>query len=141
MKATAHTRHTRKLQAHQQDMVPTTLAEAIAAVPQLGNKCSSVLTDGGTGSGLKSMRLISKQIRAAMLGVVQGYTLTLDGGAAGMMSELSLLQGARLSCLRVVVIQGADGGWTASFILVSGSQHSISLMLHACRPKLCSGIS
>lgn len=85
------------------------LAEAITAVPELGNLCSSVLTDYVPGSGLKTLRLVNKQISAAMLRVVQGYTLSLDGSFTGLPKEISLLQDARLSVLRVVVPKHTAG--------------------------------
>lgn len=86
-----------------------TLFGAISAVPTLGSRCSSVLTDGVPGSGLKTMRLVSKQIRAAMLDAVTGYTLRLNGSAQSLMNEMGMLQGTKLSCLRVVVMDDADG--------------------------------
>lgn len=86
------------------------LAEVISAVPQLGISCSTVLTDGTSGSGVKLLRLVSKQLRASMLGVLQGYTLQLNGSGAGLEDQMGLLQHARLSRLLVVVTDDANGG-------------------------------
>ncbi|MEW5311985.1 MAG: hypothetical protein WDW38_003651 [Sanguina aurantia] len=85
------------------------LAEVISAVPQLGISCSTVLTDGTSGSGVKLLRLVSKQLRASMLGVLQGYTLQLNGSGAGLEDQMGLLQHARLSRLLVVVTDDANG--------------------------------
>lgn len=87
-----------------------TLGDAITAVPQLGISCSSILTDPYVpGSGMKLMRLISKQLRTAMLGVVQGYTLNLNGKAVTLMDEMALLQKAELIRLCVRVTHGSEG--------------------------------
>lgn len=84
-------------------MAVTTLGEAISAVPQLGRDCSAVLTVAVPGSGLKLMRLVSRHLRTAMLGVVQGYTLLLDGSSPGLFREMALLEHTSLSHLHVVV--------------------------------------
>lgn len=93
------------------NMAFTTFGGAIAAVPTLANQCSLVLTDQAQGSGLKALRLVSKQIRAAMLEAVTGYTLRLDGNAHSLMKEMGMLQTAKLAYLRVVVMDGTDGGF------------------------------
>lgn len=90
-------------------MSRATLGDTVAAVPQLGEACSSILETGFPGSGLKRMRLVSKQLRSAMLGTVQGYTLRLDGNTASLGDETRLLQSTRLSRLKVVVTP-TDGG-------------------------------
>lgn len=88
------------------DTVVTTLGHVIAAVPQLANACSSAMTTVGDipGFGLKLMRLVNKQLGSAMLGVVSGYTLTLDGEALLSDKELSFLAATKLSYLRARVI-------------------------------------
>lgn len=91
-------------------MAPTTLAEAITAVPQLRSSCILVLTcpQDASGTGIKLLRLVSKQLCNAMLGAVRGYTLTLDGSR--MIDKIALLQGVQLSCLRVVVTAANNSG-------------------------------
>lgn len=93
-----------------QGMAAKTLAEVIVAVPQLRTACSNAVSDGTQGSGIKLMRLVCKQLGTVMLGVVQSYTLQLNKGGAGLDEQMSLLQDARLSCLRVVVTDDAIGG-------------------------------
>lgn len=85
------------------------LCQAITAVPQLGTSCSLILTDGTPGSGIKLMRLVSKQLRLAMMSVVQGYTLNLNGSGAGLLEKMTVLQSSRLSCLRVSVLRSSIG--------------------------------
>lgn len=87
-----------------------TLGEVITAVPQLGTACSLALTHVDTpGSGIKLMRLLSKQLSTAMLGAVQGYTLHLDGSGGRLLNQTAFLHGIRLSCLRVVVTEDSKG--------------------------------
>lgn len=85
------------------------LGDTISAVSQLGEACSAVLATAGAGSGLKVMRLVSRQLSTAMLSVVQGYTLQLDGRSAGLLNEMALLESTRMSHLRVVVTQDQCG--------------------------------
>lgn len=83
-----------------------TLDEVVRVVPQLGILCSNVLMGAAPGSGIKTMRLVNKQLRLSMLHVVQGYTLRLNGAPLHLMSffkQMSVLQGAKLSRLRIVV--------------------------------------
>lgn len=90
-------------------MALTTLDATFSAVPELRNRCSSVLANDSPGSGLKLLRLVSRQIRTAMLAVVEGYTLSLDGSNIGLMDELSLLQSTKLSRVRVIVTKDTYG--------------------------------
>lgn len=94
-----------------------TLEGTIAAVPQLGSSCSKVLEDffGVPGSGIKLMRLVSKQLRVAMLGMVQGYTLLLNGSGEQLLKEMALFQNTRLSCLRVIVSHERHGELVTGF--------------------------
>lgn len=103
---------------HPKHVTDMTLGGAIAAVPQLGSTCSLALADGDPGSGIKLLRLVSKQMRTAMVSVVQGYTLCLDGSGASLLNEMGLLQDTRLSRLCVIVTDDTDG---ESFGLVSYS--------------------
>lgn len=85
-------------------MEVTTLADAMAMVPQLRAHCSAVLTPSDPrGSGLKLLRLLNAQMSKSMLQSVQGYTLCLDQEAADMLDSMKLLKGCQLSCLRVIV--------------------------------------
>lgn len=83
-------------------MAPKTLGDVISAVPKLWSSCSIALADGNLGSGIKLMRLVSKQLRTAMLCTVQGYTLDFTESGVGLLNRFSLLQDTRLSLLRVV---------------------------------------
>lgn len=51
------------------------------------------------------MRLVNKQLRLSMVHVVQGYTLRLNGVGTDHLTQMSVLQGAKLSCLRIVVTE------------------------------------
>lgn len=83
---------------------------AISEVPQLRAICSSALsTDGIPGSGLKLLRLVSRNLRKAMLGVIQSYTLQLDGRATRLLNQMNLLESTRLSHLQVVVTDDYHG--------------------------------
>lgn len=87
-----------------------TFGSTVSAVPHLGNICSSALTSGDIpGSGLRIMRLVNRQLRIAMLEVVQGYTLHLHGRTTDLLDQINLLESTRLSQLRVVVTDDADG--------------------------------
>lgn len=86
-----------------------TLDEVISAIPQLGMACSAVLTIAVPGSGLKLMRLVSRQMSTVMLGMVQGYTLQLDGRSPGLFTQMALLALTRMSHLRVVVSDRTAG--------------------------------
>lgn len=101
----------------------TTLDDATSAVPELRNRCSSVLTEACPGSGLKTMRLVSKQVGVAMLSAVTAYTLSLDGSNVGLMDELRLLQNTKLSRLRVVVTKDTYGKLTALMLTYETSVH------------------
>lgn len=82
----------------------TDFGQAVAAVPQLAQTCSSVLGPDIPGSGLKLMRLVSRQLSSMLLATVSGYTLRLDGGAQGIsQAEVAVLAGTKLSHLRVIV--------------------------------------
>lgn len=87
-------------------MEPTTLGDVVSAVPQLALACSAALTSEGDlpGTGTKLMRLVSRTLRTAMLAIISGYTLTLDGKNVLSDKELSLLARTNLSFLRVQVI-------------------------------------
>lgn len=85
------------------------LGAAIAAVPQLGEACISILTDTRPGSGLKVMRLVCKELQAAMLGVVRGYTLCLDGRADGLADQMKFLKSTSLTHLRISIITDCGG--------------------------------
>lgn len=89
-------------------MGPTTFGDAISAAPQLGNMCILLLTADNVSSGLKHMRLVSKQVRSAMLRLVRGYNMQLDGSATSLVAEMSLLENARLSRLRVTVVSEGE---------------------------------
>lgn len=86
------------------------LGRLISAVPRLGMACSAILTVAVPGSGLKLMRLVSKKLSSAMLGVVQRYTLQLDG-RSGCIRTFALLQQTRLTHLRVVVSDPKISEW------------------------------
>lgn len=58
-----------------------------------------------TGSGLKLLRLVSKQFNAAMLRSVTGYTLKVDGITEAL-PEFSLLSQLQLSNLTVELVAG-----------------------------------
>lgn len=91
-------------------MAFTDLGKALSSVPFLRAACSSALSTADTpGSGLKLMRLINWEIRMAMLDMVQGCTLHLDGKAAELLDEISLLESASLSRLHVIVTDLAYG--------------------------------
>lgn len=88
-----------------------TIGSVVSAVPYLGTSCNSALaTEGIPGSGLKLMRLVSRQLRTSMLDLVQGYTLHLDGKATGLVDQKTLLESTRLTHLRVEVTDQYDGG-------------------------------
>lgn len=103
-------KHHHRLSSLVYHMIPTTLSEAISAVPHLGTMCGLALTDDVLGSGLKVMRLVSKHLRTAMLGTIQGYTLQLNGQASSTFDHMHLLEHSRLSQLRVVLTDHNHGG-------------------------------
>lgn len=90
-------------------MACTTFEDVISAVPHLGTTCNDTIACGIPGSGLKHLRLVSKQVRAAVLSLVQGYTLSLDGCASSLVAQMSLLEGTKLSQLQVDVTPGTHG--------------------------------
>lgn len=58
------------------------------------------------GSGLKILRLVSKQLNTVMTrNNIRGYTLLIDGVCEDL-PDISLLKLTHLSCLRVVVTAG-----------------------------------
>lgn len=83
--------------------INTVLGSVITAVPQLGSFCSSALATDELGSGLKQLRLVCKHLCTAMMRVVRGYTLRLDGKGFDLMGQINLLQGTSLSYLDVLV--------------------------------------
>lgn len=94
------------------NMSSTTLGEAICAVPELQHSCCTVMTRPHVaGPGIKNLRLVSKQLRVAMVGMMKGYTLCLDGSAADLIDKMNLLQSARISRLTVIVKAKLKGGW------------------------------
>lgn len=131
-------------------MTFATLHGVISIVPQLGVACGAVLNTAAPGSGLKLMRLVSKQLSIAMMDVVQGYTLRLDAASDGLVKEMALLARlrARLFYLRVVVTENVGGGlridcsqpccWYSS----TQSKHILSLdklTTHKLKPSGCMG--
>lgn len=102
----------------------TTLEGLISIVPELGMACSMASTVSVPGSGLKLMRLVSRQLSIDMMAVVKGYTLNLDGCSTGVMEQLALLQRTRcrLSHLRVVVTEKSFGRF-----IIPAKQHSVVL--------------
>lgn len=90
-------------------MAEENLVITLAEVPQLRTACSLVLADGAPGSGVKQVRLVSKKLCTAMLGAVQDYTLGLNGNIGSLLSEMAVLQGARLTRLSVIVTLPIDG--------------------------------
>lgn len=85
----------------------TTLPDAFQSEP-LAAACLSALQENAyinDGSGLKLLRLVSKQIRTAVTKSVRGYTLTIDGNPQ-QLPDVSLLQLTQLSRMRVVVVAG-----------------------------------
>lgn len=89
---------------------PISLGAAIAAVPQLGEACNFVLSDSTPGLGLKVMRLVCKELQVAMLGVIRGYSLCLDGRADGLADQLKFLESTSLTHLRIAIITECGGG-------------------------------
>lgn len=72
----------------------------------LASACIEALSDPcEPGSGLKLLRLVSKQVNAAMLRSITGYTLTLDG-VTEELPDVSLLNLIQLSDLNVEVVAG-----------------------------------
>ncbi|MEW5298374.1 MAG: hypothetical protein WDW38_000895 [Sanguina aurantia] len=83
----------------------TTLPDAFQSEP-LAAACLSALQAHAyvnDGSGLKLLRLVSKQIRAAVTKSIRGYTLTIDG-TPQQLPDVSLLQLTQLSRLHLVVV-------------------------------------
>lgn len=81
-------------------------------VSELGIACSVILSTKLPGSGLKLMRLVSKQLSIAMMALVQSYTVKIDGCGTGLMGmEMALLKYSRtrLSHLRVVITDNTAG--------------------------------
>lgn len=103
-------KHHHRLSPLVHHMIPTTLSTAISAVPHLGTMCGLALADDVLGSGLKVMRLVSRHLRSAMLGTIQGYTLHLDGHAGATFEHMHLLEHSRLSQLRVFLTDHHHGG-------------------------------
>lgn len=99
----------------------TTFDDAMCGVPKLRELCKTVMTGAIPGSGIKLLRLVSKQLGVAMLGPVQAYTLTLDGhaGSDTFLHQMSLLESTLLTRLRVTFVDNTTGGWgeVAGFIL------------------------
>lgn len=56
------------------------------------------------------MRHVCKQLQSAMLSGVQGYTLHLDGRAAGLREQMNLLKHTQLSHLRVTISDAHEIG-------------------------------
>lgn len=84
--------------------VDRSFAHVVAAVPQLAADCSSALTSKELpGSGLKLLRLVSRQLRTALLRAIAGYTLHLEGGTSEMNDVVRLLADTKLSHLTVIV--------------------------------------
>lgn len=127
-------------------MAGPTFAGTILAVPELASICSIAMTDGTPGSGTKLMRLVSKQLRSAMLGTVRSFALVLDGSGVGMMQQMTVLQDTRLSCLRVLVIDDTEGttGRLDCDGFVSQLRSSQSLLAkeghHACIHARCTDV-
>lgn len=86
-------------------MAPTTLDDAMTAVPQLQSSCILALNDEAApaGFGIKLLRLVSKHFRKVMQGDVQGYTLHLDGSGSRHFNQMDLCQGVNLASLRILV--------------------------------------
>lgn len=87
-----------------------TFGSTVASVPQLRSMCSTVLSANVSGSGLKALRLVSKQMRSAMLGAVQGFSLQLHGRPVNP-KEIRLLQNTSISYLHVLVTSHMAGEW------------------------------
>lgn len=124
--------------ARAKDVGHTTLGAAVAAVPQLGEACSLVLTYDRPGSGLKVMRLVCKDLCTAMLGVVRGYSLHLDGRAAGLENQITLLESTRLTHLCVAVFADREGKKRRQSIIaeILGAHIQISLQAGLQEPVL-----
>lgn len=111
-----------RMAATEVDIAATTLASAISAFPELGQICSTALDRDTPSSGLKIMRMVSKDMRTAMLGVVQGYEMTLDGRAADLLAEIIFLQGTSLSQLIVGVTGRPNGELDESLRIIIASE-------------------
>lgn len=69
--------------------------------------CMQALTKvGEPGSGLKLLRLVSKQAKRAMQKHIQGFTLKLDG-ITEELPDVNMLKLSQLLRLRVLVSMGA----------------------------------
>lgn len=91
-------------------METPTLSQVMVAVPQLATTCGLAQTGGESlGFGIKLLRLVSKQMRIAMLSVVRGYTLTLSGTTLSLTDEMTVLQSSKLSRLHVKVKAASSG--------------------------------
>lgn len=90
-------------------MMLATLDGVISVVPQLGIACSAILTTSIAGSGLKLMRLVSRQLSIAMMDRVQGYTLKLSPFSDSLMEvEITMLARSRARLLHLQVVVTAD---------------------------------
>lgn len=92
-----------------QEPLARACVEALAVIA--GDKYDTGFREDGrtiSGSGLKVMRLVSKQVNAAMLRNVNRYTLTIDDNAVS--DEVpglgNIMQHVQLSSLRVKLLSG-----------------------------------
>lgn len=102
---------------HSKQVDPSPLSNMFTQVPQLATSCIAALTNPECpGSGLRTLRLTSKEMRIVVLDHVQGCTLQLDGVGAEMVPQMTVMKGVDLKRLNVAIMPGnciGLRGWEA----------------------------